>query len=75
MRLLVYQIIVRLFDQYVHRNGSISLGATTATGIAKLSGKLFCHGKLADTVEVNAGFNRFGLWLKEFCSRVALVGH
>ena len=28
-----------------------------------------------DAAEVNDGFNRFGLWLKESCGRLALVGH
>ena len=36
---------------------------------------LFFHGKLVDAVEVNMGLNRFGLWLKELCGRVVLVGH
>ena len=61
---------LRLFDQYVYPNGSISFGSTKATGITKSSGKLFFHGKLVDAVEVNMSLNRFGLWLKELCSRV-----
>ena len=36
---------------------------------------MFCHGKLVDAVEVNVGLNRFGLWLKELCIMVVLVGH
>ena len=66
---------LRLFHQYVYPNGSISSGSTKVTGITKSSGKLFCHGKLVDAVEVNVGLNRFGLWLKELSGRVVLVGH
>ena len=32
---------LRLFDQYVYPNGSISFGSTKVTGITKSSGKLF----------------------------------
>ena len=66
---------LRLFDQYAYRNGSINFGSTKVASITKSSGKLFCHGKLVDAVEVNVGLNRFGLWLKELCGRVVLVGH
>ena len=51
---------LRLFDQYVYLNGSISFRATKVTGIKKSSGILFCHGKLVDPIEVNVGLNRFG---------------
>ena len=64
-----------MFNQYVYPNRSISFGAKNVTGITKSSGKLFCHGKLADAVEVNADLNSFGLWLKELCGRVVLVAH
>ena len=43
------------FDQYPYPNGCISFGSTKVTGITKSSGKLFCHGKLVDAVEVNMG--------------------
>ena len=66
---------LRLFDQYAYRNGSINFGSTKVASITKSSGKLFCHGKLVDAVEVNVGLNRFRLWLKELCGRVVLVGH
>ena len=66
---------LRLFNQYVYPNRSISFGAKNVTGITKSSGKLFCHGKLADAVEVNADLNSFGLRLKELCGRVVLVAH
>ena len=33
------------------------------------------NGELIDAVEMNVGLNRFGLWLKEFCGRLVLVGH
>ena len=66
---------LRLFDQYVYPNGSISFRATKVRSIIKSSGKLLCHGKLVDAVEVNVGLIKFGLWLKELCSRVVLVGH
>ena len=56
-------------------NGSISFGATKVTDITESSGKLFCHGKLIDGVEMNVGLNRFGLCLKEFWGSVVLVGH
>ena len=49
---------LRLFDQYVYPNGSISFGVTKVTRITESSGKLFCHGKLVDTGEVNMGLNR-----------------
>ena len=52
---------LRLFDRHVYPNGSISFGATNVTGITESSGKLFCHGKLIDVVEVNVGLIRFGL--------------
>ena len=52
---------LRLFDRHVYSNGSISFGATNVTGITESSGKLFCHGKLIDVVEVNVGLIRFGL--------------
>ena len=55
---------LRLFDRYVYPNGSISFGETTVTGITKSSGKLLCHGKLVDAVEMNVGLNRIGFWLK-----------
>ena len=45
-------------------NGSISFGELTVTGITKSSGKLLCHEKLVDAVEMNVGLNRIGLWLK-----------
>ena len=64
-----------MFNQYVYPNRSISFGAKNVTGITKSSGKLFCHGKLADAVEVNADLNSFGLRLKELCGRVVLVAH
>ena len=49
---------LRLFDQYIYPNGSIRFGSTEVTGITKSSGKLFCHWKLVDAVEVNMSLNR-----------------
>ena len=37
---------LRRFDPYLYLNRNISFGATKVTGIAKSSGKLFCHGML-----------------------------
>ena len=54
---------LRLFDQYVYPDESISFGTTKVTGITNSSGKLFCHEKLVDAVEVNASLNRLWLWL------------
>ena len=45
-------------------NGSISFGELTVTGITKSSGKLLCHEKLVDAVEMNVVLNRIGFWLK-----------
>ena len=88
LRLLTYQIIVRLFrfqllilmvwyclNRYVYSDGSISFGATKVTGITKSSGKLFCHGKFVNVVEVNVILNRFGPWMKKLCGGVVLVRH
>ena len=66
----------RLFNQYVYLNGSISFWVTKVTGIIVQSQQesCFCHGKLVDAVEVNIGLNKFGLWLKDLCGRIVLVG-
>ena len=88
LRLLVCQMIVRLFRfqllillvwdcliSMLIGMVALILGQQKFASITKSSGKLFCHGKLVDAVEVNVGLNRFGLWLKELCGRVVLVGH
>ena len=56
---------LRLSDQYVYPNGTISFRATKVTGITKSSRKFSCHGKLVDAVKVNVGLNRLRLRLKE----------
>ena len=62
-------------NRYVYSDGSISFGATKVTGITKSSGKLFCHGKFVNVVEVNVILNRFGPWMKKLCGGVVLVRH
>ena len=66
---------VCFFDLETTGLSDTGIAGSKDTGITKLSGKLYSHGKLFDAVEVKVGLNRFGLWLKELCGRVVLVGH
>ena len=84
LRLLAYQMIVRLFRfqsqdceivQEIAWSVCLSKCETAkVTGITRSSRKLCCHIKLVDAVEVNVGLNKFRLWLKELCGRVVLGG-